>query len=91
MPMTNMKLDREAAEDHMMPSPTSPTAPEYPYGLCLQLDTKTLEKLGIKELPKLGAKLTLNAKVIVSYVMEREDIYGGDRNMGLQITDMSLE
>lgn len=62
---------------------------EYPYGLHLHLNEESIKKLGI-DLPELGASLVLKAKVKVTNVSKSENLYGTERNIGLQITDMEL-
>lgn len=68
-----------------------PDQSAYPYGLKLYLDAKILEKLGIKDLPKVGSVLTLEASVeIVGVSMNESSLYGDNKNCDLQITDMAL-
>lgn len=62
----------------------------YPYGLCLTLDEDALKKLGIEELPKVGTKMALQAKVKVCMASDQSSIYGRSRRIELQITDMAL-
>lgn len=65
--------------------------PEFPWGLRVDLDNESLDKLGIKDLPKVGEKMTLVAKVEVIRVSESDSVSGEPRrDMELQITDMEL-
>lgn len=71
------------------------TGPEYPWGLCIRLEDKSLEALGITKLPSVGDELLVTAKVKVTSVRESEyQREGGqaevDRCVELQITDMGL-
>lgn len=65
--------------------------PDYPYGLKLYLNDAILDKLGIEDLPALGAEMTITAKVRVTAVSSREAGDDADQNMELQITAMSLD
>lgn len=88
--MINMKLSKKAATALVETSPGD--APAYPYGLRLCLDTETLEKLGITDLPRVGTVITLQARaeVVSTGVNQEQD---GDKRMhcDLQITDMALD
>jgi hypothetical protein len=84
-----MKNMQEEAKQ-MSADPVMKEGPRYPYGLQIHLDEGSLKKLGIKELPKVGDVMTIKAKVSVCDVNKHESIYGSNRNLGLQITDMEL-
>jgi hypothetical protein len=60
----------------------------------VRLDDDALDKLGISDLPKVGAELMLSAKVTVTSVSSNEHQTEGTkhkhRNVELQITDMGL-
>jgi hypothetical protein len=70
-------------------------APDYPYGTCLQLEGDELDKIGMKELPKVGTQIPMTILVTVTRVSqsasERE---GGEadesRSVSLQITDLAI-
>jgi len=68
----------------------SPDAPRYPWGLSLSLDNDSLEKLGLTELPALGAETMLVARVKVTSVSSNESEHGASKNVSLQITAMAL-
>lgn len=59
----------------------------YPWGLCLSLEEKELDKLGIKELPEVGAEfhMMVIAKVTSVNHSAREG-YDEDMRVGMQIT-----
>jgi hypothetical protein len=66
-------------------------APEYPWGLSINLDKVALEKLGLEgSLPALGAKFLLTAQVEVTSSNEYKSENTDDRSIGLQITAMAL-
>lgn len=87
--MVNMQMSREEAKEYTEPSVSD--APQYPYGLCLDLNDDALEKLGMKTLPAVGTEMSLMARVVVT----RTSAYQTQGNesetcLGLQITDMEL-
>jgi hypothetical protein len=84
MELKSMKLVPSAQAPAGMPG--EPAKPEYPYGLCLSLDSASLASLGIDKMPAIGAVLTLHAQVRVTDLHESE----GEKRLGLQITDMAL-
>ncbi len=89
MKLVNMKQEPEKIDQAV--SPMKSDAPAYPYGLQIRLDHKSLEKLGIKELPKVGKSMKLTATVEVCGVsMNESSLYGENKNLELQITDMAL-
>lgn len=59
----------------------------YAYGLRIQLEDDELEKLALAELPEVGSTMMLTAQVQVVSVRAES---GGERCVGLQITDMAL-
>ena len=77
--------------------PEAPSAPTYPYGLCLALSEDELEKLGLDgDLPKVGMMIHLVAMAKVTSVSqnERETTDGGKKNccrVELQITHLATE
>lgn len=79
--------------DKMDTAPAEAIEPDYPWGLVLHLDKDELAKLGVKELPKVGSKLTIQARVTVTRVsQEATSERGGEdrRSVDLQITDLGL-
>lgn len=87
--MINMKMSKEEAKEYTEPQPSD--APQYPYGLSIDLDDDSLEKLGITELPKVGAEMMITARVVVTSTSSY-DTQGGEpeARVCLQITDMEL-
>jgi hypothetical protein len=63
---------------------------EYPVGLQIHLDHSSLEKLGVKDLPKMGETLNLSAHAKVHAVGHNESMHGKNRHVSLQITHMEL-
>ena len=90
MKMVNMKMSK-AERKETVPVASEPEGPEYPYGICLNLNKETIEKLGLGT-PKAGATLMLHAMVEVKSVTVTDEKDGkGYKSMDLQITDMALE
>lgn len=81
--MVHMQMDKkqvEPKEGH------SEDEQQYPYGLQLNLDKDSMEKLGMKEMPKMGQTMMMQGKAIVTNMHESE----GHKSIGLQITHMGM-
>lgn len=94
MKKTDMKLPprKPTAEEKLYPTMCDPSNdPEYPYGLCINLDEQQLAALGMKDLPKVGASITIEATANVTSVSENETQGGTRRSLSLQITELGLE
>jgi hypothetical protein len=92
MELKSMKLD-PPKEEECKPCDVmygKSDRPEYPWGLCVRLDDELLKKLGITDLPAVGAELMLEAKVKVVSTASNEYEGGARRNVELQITDMGI-
>lgn len=91
--MVSMKMSKETKNSDLEDVKEGETN-EYPYGLIISLNDEIIEKLGIKELPKVGDIINLNALVSVKSVSEREGESDNEneteRMLSLQITDMEL-
>lgn len=90
MSLVNMKMSSEEAQEQYGGSMAC-DAPEYPYGLCINLDEEGLAKLGMPALPSVDQTMMITARVKVVSVSSR-DSSGGDKeqNVSLQITDMEI-
>lgn len=88
--LKSMKITKSQQEKMSKPMPMD--TPQYPWGLQIRLDNDSLKKLGISDLPKVGKKMMLVARVEVSSASQHT-MKGGNDNMSveLQITDMCLE
>ena len=88
--LVDMKLDK--SEQKRLAEPTvAAEAPEYPYGLEIQLQEDSIEKLGIKNLPKPGDKFRLYSEVVTVDVGSNANVSGKKRaHLTLQITAMVL-
>jgi hypothetical protein len=91
--LKSMKIDPKAREEKYEASAVV-DRPMYPWGLQLNLDNETLEKLDV-ELPKVGKSMMIYARVDVTSVSENEHSLDGktttNRSASLQITDLCLE
>lgn len=88
--MIDMKLTPEAKT---LLSEEVANTQEYPYGLRICLDRPSLTKLGITEMPAVGAKVKVSALASVVSVShyESENSYGKpNRTVELQIEAMEL-
>lgn len=89
--MISMKLTAaEAKAETMLGDAEEDGGPQYPYGLTLCIDDEMLAKLGITELPKVGAVFYIEAKAEVCSTSQYANQNDTDTSMSLQITDMSL-
>lgn len=77
--------------DKLQTSPAEAMAPDYPWGLCLHMDREELDKLGMKDLPKVGTEMTITAKVKVTRVSQSA-VEGANEesSVDMQITDIAL-
>lgn len=93
MNLTDMKLSPDEAKemDCCVGSESSDGGPKYPWGLTVSLDDATLRKLGMSELPQVGAQLRLMAVVEVCSTSQHANQHGTDKCVSLQITQMGLE
>lgn len=89
MKLVNMKesKDKKTSDIESMPAESS----RYPYGLQISLDTDTLAKLGLDEMPKPGQKMMLMAigEAVSVSVYKRQD-GKENKNVSFQITDLAL-
>lgn len=95
--MVDMALtpeERKASEPKVAES-SEGEGPRYPWGLAIHLDDETLTKLGITELPTVGAGVTFRARAKVNNVSANETDEGGAkkvrRSVSLQVTAMGLD
>ena len=95
MKMISMKCSPEDdREDSVAHAPMEAMAPDYPYGLCIHMGKKELDKLGITDLPKVGTEMTMTVKVCVTMVSQSAaagEEAAQQTSVNFQITDMALE
>jgi hypothetical protein len=91
--MIDMKLSKAEAKSMLGDccAPSEADAPKYPYGLSISLNDETLKKLGIAEVPAVGAKMKLIAEVEVVSTSQYARQEGTDKDVSLQITSMELD
>lgn len=88
MPLKSMKITKKESKVEEV----GIERPKYPYGLSLRLNEESITKLGISEMPEVGNEMSVIAIVTIEEVSEREVLDGKkQRNISLQITEMSLE
>lgn len=94
-PMTDMAF---TAEDRKNDSPLngcypmSSDLPKYPYGLCISLTNKELEKLKVDHSDwDVGDMFHLHAMAKITSVSSREDDKGSDDRIEMQIIALSGE
>lgn len=91
MAMKDMSLSIQEKKEQAEPTMITDQA-DYPYGLRIDLDPKSVEKLGLESIPKLNDTMTLVAKVeVVNISSQKGEDDIRKPSITLQITDMSLE
>jgi len=90
--MIDMKLTKsERKKDTAKGLPSTPSKPEYPYGLKVGLEKESLKKLGFKPLNfKLGQKVTISCEAEVTRLSMTDEMDYESNEVVLQITKMSL-
>lgn len=91
MKLHSMKMSKKEKKDNMPKAVGSSDGPNYPYGLRLSLNDDSLKKLGIKSLPKVGAKMTVHAVGEVCAVSQHESENHEDRHVEIQIHDLGVD
>src|SRR5262245_52890513 len=86
--MINMKMTK--SEKNEQTALSEPGGNDYPYGLALNLDHDSMDKLGLKDLPDVGSKMVIQAIAEVVSVGANATKESESRYMTLQITDMDL-
>jgi len=93
--MKKPKLSKRKLRENMMPETAAMDQPSYPWGLEINLENDSVEKLGIDiENTKAGDEIMIMAKAKVTNVSQRENIERSgnkkiNKSIGLQITDMA--
>lgn len=88
--MIDMKCKPESKT--LLGDVTESDKPEYPYGLRISLDSESLAKLGITELPTINAELKIAAvaRVVSVSQYESQGNEKASRTVDLQIEQMEL-
>jgi hypothetical protein len=87
----SLALSKKEAKEASTAMSVPGNASRYPWGTRVELDTRSLEKLGLKELPKVGSYVTVTAYCCVTSVSESQQVDGDEnRSVSLQIEEMSL-
>ena len=90
--MVSMELDPEVSKEmYGSPLDGEGSVPRYPFGLCISLSEKELDKLGLGGDCDVGDMIHIFAMCKVTSVSERETSDGNKCRVELQITDMSCE
>jgi hypothetical protein len=90
MPMADMKMSKSETISYSEVEDKEDDGPQYPYGLCIHLEKDQLEKLGIKDLPEVGAKMMLHANAYVKTVSQYNTQEVTDQRVELQITELEV-
>ncbi len=88
VPMAMSKKEAKAFSGPVAPS----NSPRYSWGLSISLDNSSLDKLKMKDLPKVGSYVTLTARCCVQSISESQQVDGDEnRSVSLQIEDMAVQ
>jgi hypothetical protein len=85
--MKRPQADETAGADSM---PVSPEGGQYPYGLCIRLESQELSALGIKELPPVGTEYHITAVGHVTMTRSGSSV-GDAEDSAMSIQIMYLE
>lgn len=92
--MKDMKISKKELKERNSPLATSVemSAPEYPYGLRISLDEKSIKKLGIDPQGiKIGTETKIKAMAeVVAVSMDKRSDGEDSQRIELQITKMSV-
>src|SRR3990167_3559438 len=90
MKMVSMKMSKSLKNESMALTVAGGPEQEYPYGLTLSLNTDSLKKLGMDELPAVGAGCIVHGLGKVTRVGESASENDKDQNVEIQITRLSI-
>lgn len=87
---TKAEAKEEAAE---MTAPSrADSEGECPWGLCIRLEKRELDRLGIKQLPEVGAEWHIHAVAYVTQVSQQSGVDAEDSQcVALQLAMMSVD
>jgi len=68
----------------------SPSGPDYPWGLEINLDEAAIKKLGISELPDATTECSIHAVGKVTRVAQSAGEKSKDRSITIQITKLAI-
>lgn len=89
--MIDMMKSIKQVKDESVPSAVD-SAEAYPYGLCFTVDAESFEKLGLKDVPKVGDLFEMSAGVFVKSTYMRPSASGKkDVSIEFQIKEMELK
>lgn len=90
--LTPMALTaKEAKETNSPIAMSGKNAPRFDWGLTFQLNTRSLEKLKMTDLPKVGSYVMVEAYCCVQSVSESEQVDGDqNRSVSLQIESLQV-
>lgn len=91
MALKDLKISKKEAKEANKLSTPYEDQERYPYGLRLDLNNDTLEKLGITKLPAVGTVLMFEAKAKVVGSRQSATESSDNRSIELQITHLDLE
>ena len=91
MNLKSMKMSPSEKKKGNLPTDKPGKEDSYPYGLCLNLESEAIKKLGLSKLPKVGSILMVTAKAKVLGTELHESGDEKRKSISLQITDLALD
>ncbi len=89
MPLISMaRTQKERKLDKAQPVGESP---KFPYGLSISLDDESLDKLGIKNLPKVGDFVRLDAVGRIESISQSSHTNSTNRSVSIQIEKLAVK
>lgn len=88
--LVHMKRSKQEKKDSA-PQVAGPEGDDYPYGLRLRLDHDSMSKLGMEDMPKVGKKMHVHGKGVVTSVSSHDSGNHKDRHVEIQLHHMGVE
>lgn len=84
-------MTAKEAKEYASPSTAVADAPQYPYGLRIELNNESLDKLDVGDMPTIGDRFTVTCTVEVCGCSSHTERDGDEnRSLSLQITKMAM-
>lgn len=92
--MSMKRTPADKRSDQGEPAAVTDMAPDFPWGLVINMDKDELDKAGITDLPDVGSTAMMHCKVVVTRVSQSASTGPGaeeETSASFQITDLAFE